>query len=132
MKLTTDQRKARDAAFETFEAAHDALRAEIDAVNLAQQDLYVRLEAAQNAYNEAAEAARESIHAIGAELTEAIGEKSDKWQESDAATQAASLAEAYENFDLEEFTADEYVEIDAPENDLEQLLADLPDDSSEL
>lgn len=132
MKLTAEQRSTRDKAFEVFEAAQETLRAEIDAVNLAQQDLFVRLEAAQNTHKKAAEILSDTIHTIGNELTESIGGKSDKWQESDAGTQAVSLAEEYENFEVETFTADDFIEIEVPENDLEQLQADLHDDSSEL
>ncbi len=132
MKLTADQRKTRDKAFETFEAAHEALKDEIDAVNLAQQDLYTRLEAAQNTYNDACTDLSDAIHTIGSELTDAISEKSDKWQESDAGAQAVSLAETYDNFTLEGFSADAFVEIESPDVDLEQLQAGLPDDSNEV
>lgn len=132
MKLTADQKKTRDKAFETFEDARERLQSKIDDTNSVLADLRTRLEEAENAYNEAAEACADSIHEIGAELTEAINEKSDKWQESDAGTQACSLAEAFENFEIDGFNFDEFIEIEAPEADLEQLLADLPDDSSEL
>lgn len=133
MKLTADQRKARDKAFEVFEQAQDVLNAEIEAANSAMADLYVKLEAAQNVYNDAAEALEDVVHTIGSELTEEIGEKSDTWQESDAGAMATDLAEEYETFEISNrFEVEDFVEIDVPDNDIESLQADLHDDSNNL
>lgn len=132
MKLTADQRKTRDKAFETFEAARDALQEKIDAANSTLTDIFVQLEAAHNEYNDAGKELTDAIHTIGFELSESISEKSDKWQESDAGALAASLAEEYENFEIEQFEFEEFVEVEGPDLDLDDKQGELHDDSSEV
>ena len=130
-KLTKTDIALRDEVANRLQDKYGELTAAIEAYNNAIQELWGPVEVAMNEYNEAIGDANAWKTDRAQEMQEYIDERSEKWQESDKASEYETWKSQYE----EDF---EQVELEAPEGlsdgdveDYSQLLWELPEGVSQ-
>lgn len=120
-----------------------AVQAERDAIYVELQSTYSNLEDAVTKYNEAVKAAREALElaindhneqvdaangwanaSAAAEIRDYMGERSEKWQESDRGQAYEEWASSYEQWTLDR------IEIEIPEA-LDESVVDMPENPFE-
>lgn len=97
-----------------LEDAHEKLKAAI-------AEAWGDFEIAQSAYNGALEHARDFANEIADEAESAFNERSEKWQEGDAASAVRDWIGEWQDFDAEESTVEEPTIDDLPGNASEEL-----------
>ncbi len=125
--LTKEQTAERDAMVAKLSATRSALDTAIEAHNALVRGALAALDAVAAEYNEALEEARGFAGDIARTAEEAIGERSDKWQEGEKGEAARTFAEEWEGVSLEDFDIGDAGEIDSPDEDAAETLASLPD-----
>lgn len=88
-KLTKEQRATRDRLIGELEI------------------LQTRVETAIEAYKTKCQEAQAFAQDVSEEIQSYIGERSDKWQESDVGIAFSEWQQSWENLELPEFTADD-------------------------
>ena len=144
-KLNKTQLKERGEHVDAVREGQQKLSEAVDAFNAKRSELYETLAEAVTVYNdelsvafseleeaakefdEKLQGARDWRDQMTSDLDEYIGERSDKWQESDKGQEVTSWREAFD-IDLETITfeAPDYVEVAEPD-DLEVEMEDQAD-----
>lgn len=109
--------------------AHAALEAAINKFNETIEAAKADVETAVTEYNEKLSAARDFCGEIVSEMDSYEGERSDKWQESDAASSFQEWKGEWENIELEDFEPEFPDAMEVPDNPQEALDC-LPDEVS--
>jgi hypothetical protein len=120
-KLTKDQINERDTHSKAIFDAHSELE---DVITQFNKDLAAGKDAVEEAtstYNEALDNARTFCAEIVSVMEEYEGLRSDKWQESDAASVFQEWKSEWENVDLEDFEPDLPMDLEVPDNPQENL-----------
>jgi len=114
------QVKARDKHAVELRNTTNELNAAITKYNEAVEAAKGELEAAITKHNEKLNEVREWCSEIVSDMESYVGERSDKWSESDAASEYEDWKQSFENLEVED------VEIEFPD-ELEQVSEDAAD-----
>jgi hypothetical protein len=125
-RLSKQQESARDALAARMDAAGEALAQAVARYNEATAALYVAVEAATEQANAVLEDARVYAEAVADEIEQAIEEKSERWQESEAGDNYRAWLDEWRGVGLDDVEADAPAELDAPDCPEGQSLLDLP------
>lgn len=108
-RLGAMQVKERDKHAQDVRNTTSELNAEIDKFNKAVEEAKAGLEAAITKHNEKLQEVRDWRDGIVGDMESYVGERSEKWSESDAASEYQDWKGEFENLELED------VEIELPE-----------------
>lgn len=128
-KLNKDQIAARDAHSTAINDAHSDLDDAINRFNALVEEAKGAVESATETYNQALDNARTFCAEIVSLMEDYEGERSDKWQESDAASNFQDWKSEWENVDLEDFEPEFPEELGAPDNP-QETIDTLPEEAS--
>jgi hypothetical protein len=122
MKSISKADKARRVELrDAITAAHAALE---DACSVANVEI-AKANEALAAYREAVQAAVNFVEDIGNEIESYMDDRSDKWRESDAASDYEEWKSAWQNFQPDE--PEDYADLEAPEEAAADALDELPE-----
>lgn len=128
-KLNKTQLEAKSTHSSDLFDAHAALEEAINKYNTALEEAKDTVESAMSDFNEKAEAARSFCEEIVSEMENYEGERSDKWQESDAASSFQDWKGEWEGVSFDECDLDFAEPLDVPENP-QEMIDNLPDEVS--
>jgi chromosome segregation ATPase len=125
-KLSAGQITTRDKHAEDIRNAQTELNEVIEKYNAVLEEHKANIETALTAFNEKLTAAREWRDEIVSDIDSYVGDRSEKWQESDAASAYEEWKSAYENLEMDD------VEIDELPEPLDLIEVSTPDDLEAL
>jgi chromosome segregation ATPase len=128
-KLGVGQRKDWQKLISDARDAQSELEADIALYNTAIEEAKGNLEPAITKMNEALEAARQFRDSIVEQMDEYVSNRSDKWQEGDAASEYESWKQEWENLELEDFEF-EFPEAQEPELPWVEAMDVMPEEMS--
>lgn len=114
-RLTKDQRKAMGEIVTRLRVAEDALNAAISTFNAGLETLFAPVETAVDLLNEVRVDAAEFRDEIVSAMEDYAGERSDNWQESDAAATFSEWMGEWEGFTSDEVSIDSPGDIEDPD-----------------
>lgn len=125
-KLSKDQKKRKEQLSKQLSEDHGVLQAAVERFNKVVEEQWAAVEDAQNQFNETLQAAKDFTEEIADAVDSYINEKSDKWQESEAAQNAMEWRDEWSGFeaDVEESALDKpetYEVVDDPGDTLDGL-----------
>lgn len=129
MKITQDQIACRDALAEKLRAAWNVLDARVDDFNGAVSTAWDRVRVSIEEYDAIVQEARELRDEITNDLEQRIGEKSEKWQESERGKAASGLMDAWGSVQLDEIELDEPDGLETPDAEHAEELEGAPESS---
>jgi phage/plasmid-associated DNA primase len=125
-QLTKIQTAERDTLAERLKELHATLNDAITACNAAMADAYAQVEEAASEYNEAISDVVTWRDALVEQMDGYASDRSDKWQESDAAATYGEWKDAFESLEAEEYEASEPDALDEIATDVAEELLALP------
>lgn len=128
-KLTKTQEKEKAEHSSNLFDAHSAVEEAINKYNAILEAAKEDVEIAVNDFNEKLSGARTFCEQLVSDMENYEGERSDKWQESDAASSFQDWKSEWENIQLDDFEVDFPEPLEAPENP-QEALDSLPDEAS--
>lgn len=155
-KLTKEEKKNRDEHVKSIDSKRDDLQGAINAYNEKMEEVKAELQEAIDVYNDKMNEAKAKVEEALSDYNSALGDaksfaddvanqgnsdfddKSERWQEGEAAEAAREWIDAWENAELDEVEFDfpEEVSIDLPEEldaDVEnhhETLENLPEEKA--
>lgn len=126
-RLTKKEQKQKDDFVCDLEIASAALGRAVAAYNEGLQALREGLLAEIATYNEKLEEVREFVEDVASSREEEYGEKSERWQEGDKGTAAATFYEAWQEVDLEAFEPELPEDLEEPDLSHRDDVENLPD-----
>ena len=128
LKLTKADIAARDMIAAGLRARYAELESVLDEFNSARLSAWSSIEAAQNAYNDELEFAREWLALRMEEIEDFVQGKSEKWAEGERAASVEAFKSEFESVDLEEIQIPQPDDLTLDEfADHADLLEQLPD-----
>lgn len=129
--LTKQQKTDKDALVTRLRAGKEKLDAAIASFNAARAAEWAKVEAALTSFNEAVVAAGEMRDEVVGAIDDYMGERSEKWQDSEVAERYVEWQSQWEELHCEEVELDEPEDLDLPNGDLtidelEQVATELP------
>lgn len=121
----------RDELVASITIASKSLADAIDSYNETVRVAREALDAKIAEYNEALEPARGFASDFASAMSDAVGERSEKWQESEKGEAASSFVSEWEGAEFGDFEIDDVEEIEAPEEDAAETLENLPESPEE-
>jgi hypothetical protein len=130
-KITKEEARTRSQLIEDLGLAASAVEEAIDHYNSQVNDLRPPVEIAVTKYNELASKARELCSAISNQAEQDMGDRSEKWMESEKGQAAQVWQESWGSIDLDDvdYQWPDELEIEIPEYDSD--LRDLPEEADE-
>ena len=128
-RLSKTQQKEKEKHSSDLFDAHTALEEAINKYNTTIEAAKGEVEKAANDFNEKLGAARTFCEEIVSEMDGYESERSDKWQESDAASSFQDWKSEWEGISIDDFEPDFPDAMEVPENPQEVFDA-LPDEVS--
>lgn len=126
-RLTTNDVKQKEALALKLDSAKENLEAVVASYNKAVADLWDPVADAVQAYNDAREEVNDFCGGIRDDIENYIGERSESWQESDAANAYDDWKNNWDE-EIDELALDEPDEIEVPEEAYDgQFLRDKED-----
>jgi hypothetical protein len=129
-KLSKANIKTRDDIVTCFRNLKGELEKAIGDYNETVADAFKSVEEAKDALNEAIKDGASLRDDIVAEMDEYVGERSEKWQESDAASEYEGWKSEWEGCELEEVEIEKPEDIDMPDFN-EEALGDIRESVNE-
>src|SRR5580658_8424690 len=126
-KLSAAQLKTRDEIYVNLQSAKGTLEDEITAYNTAVSEKFAAVEASISEYNAALEAAREWRDDIVAEIDEYVSERSERWQNSDAASEMEAWKGEFEGLSLDDIELESPDELAIPDEVDDEVLNNVPE-----
>lgn len=120
-KLSKVNSKTRDEIVTRFRELKTELEESISKYNEAVSEAFKEVAEAKDALNEAIKDGASFRDDIVSEMDEYVGDRSEKWQESDAAQEYESWKSEWEQCELEEIDIEEPTELDMPDFNEEEL-----------
>lgn len=125
-KLTATTLKSRDKIIAALRETYTALEEAVEAYNAAAEELWGKVEEAREPYESALDEAREWLAEQVEAMEEYVGERSEKWQESDAADIYREWKQQFEDIEVAD------LDLDTPAHVEYNANGDLPDQLEEL
>lgn len=125
-KLTKAEDAQRTRLCEALEAAAEVVTFAIDEANAQIEAAQEKIAEAIDAYNEILSEAAELAEGIAGRMDEEIGNKSEKWQDSDRGQAATEMKAQWEQIDLSPVDTIEIELVEAFEAGHAEELGDLP------
>lgn len=127
-KLNKTHLKNRDAIYVDLQLAKSNLDDAVIAYNEKAAELYADAEDKLSEYNDVLERAREWRDEIVEEIDEYVSDRSDKWQESDAAQEIESWKSEFEGLELDELTMEKPEDLEMPNEIDDEVLNNVPEE----
>jgi hypothetical protein len=130
-KITKEEAKTRSLLIEELGLAAARIEESVDHYNSQVNDLRPPVEIAVTKYNELVTKARDLCSHISEEAEQDMGDRSEKWMESEKGQAAQSWQESWSGIDLDDvdFQWPDELEIEIPDYDSD--LKDLPEEADE-
>lgn len=127
-KLSKELLKERDQITTAIREKREALDAAIEAFNTAMEEAWAKVEEAVTEYNETLEPAREWVAGITGDIDTYTSERSDKWHESDKAGEYEEWKGEFEGVGLDDISVEKPDNIEFDEEDLAEVIEQLPEE----